>query len=112
LYRDVDITGTSSCAMLPLDADEQSLSVPDPSFGRMQATFNTLAGNPFSSLNEVDYNLCDSSNDSDESESEDDNAWNMEDDVFHLGNRYRRRILCHILINMYVSDIIFHDKCV
>ena len=60
--------------MLPLDAGEQSLSVPDPSFGRMQATFNTLAGNPFSSLNELDYNLRDSSNDSDESASEDDNA--------------------------------------
>ena len=52
-HRDVDVTGASSCAMLPFDVDANMSVV----VNKMEDTFNTLAGNPLSFLNEVNCNI-------------------------------------------------------
>ena len=79
--RDVDVTGTSSCAMLPFDLDE-NMSV---EVNKMEDTFNTLAGNPFSFLNEVNYNI---EEDIESDEGNCDGAYlSSDNDEFLFGNR-------------------------
>lgn len=66
--------------MLPFDLDE-NMSV---EVNKMEDTFNTLTGNPFSSLNEVNCNVED--NESDEGDC--DGAYlSSDNDKFHFGNR-------------------------
>ena len=67
--------------MLPFDLDE-NMSV---EVNKMEGTFNTLAGNPFSSLHEVNYNI---QEDMESDEGHRNSAYlSSDNNEFHFGNR-------------------------
>ena len=89
-FRDVDITGTTSCGGHHTGTEEMTyLSTPSASLWGVQPNFNSLAGNPFSSFREEEQNpLEDNHSDVDAYEAGSDSGDSLDScDQFHFGNR-------------------------